>query len=139
LLTGFYRARTSDHHDGVTSDFDAAHVDYGAMRLRLPADEFVRLRNRDNGFDAGCHLQSFNLVSPPASNRSNDCALGPARDVRLVSRLADAFDYVFDFLIGCSFGHIHNHVSPLFRLDSIQKAKTAILENRGYGTSELFR
>ena len=75
----------------------------------MPAYELKRLRDRDDVIHAGRNLQGFDLVPPPAADRSDDRALRPSRNVRLIACFADAFDDVINLLLGCFFRHVDDH------------------------------
>jgi hypothetical protein len=58
LIERLDRARAADHHDPVAADVHAADRDHRVVRFRLPADELVGMRDRDDLLDAGEVLEN---------------------------------------------------------------------------------
>jgi hypothetical protein len=57
-------------------------------------------------------LQCLDFVASPASYRGDDGAFHAARNVRLVTGLANALDYVRNLLLARFFRHVYDHCCP---------------------------
>src|SRR5215469_6037761 len=132
LLARLYRAGAGNHDDLISTYFYAADVDNRAVRLDLLTDQLEWLCDRSHVVDAGGDLQGFDLMPAAATYCGDDGTLSTSGYVRLVSGFTNPFNHVLDLLLGCSVRHVDNHWwLPLLIRNCVEKAKAAILENRG--------
>jgi hypothetical protein len=109
LFAGLDRAWSSYYDDLGSADRNSIDLNDGPLGMNLPADEFKGLCNGDDVVDTGRDRKRLDFVPPPGSHSGYDGALGAARDVRVVSRLADTLDDMVDFLLGGLVRHIDDH------------------------------
>ena len=100
LRARFDGTRARDDHDLGAADRHPVYLHHRALRLHLAAHQFEGLCDGHYVVHSGSDLKRFDLVAPPTADGGDDRALRAARDVRLVSGFADAFNDMVDFLFG---------------------------------------
>src|SRR5437764_4212561 len=109
LLTRFHRTRPGDDHDLRPTNLDPIDNHDRALGVDLLTHQLEGLRDGDHIVHTGCHLQRFNFVTASATNSRDNGALGAARDMGVVTGLANALDHMLYLILGRFLGHVDDH------------------------------